>query len=107
MNKSNLLGYSPSEMEVAKDRSKYFVAIGLALFLIFALSQNSLDFRNYLSYVSIFGFILVSVVFSQFIALVIRMVIKMFGKSSNRFDYFASTYLILSVISVLSLFIEV
>ena len=99
--KGNILGYTQTEMNSSKPRSKYFVGLAFIFLVVIAFTNT------YTGVVPMLIFMLVATVMAQILAWVARIVAKLLGYKINRFDCFATTYVILTGLALLSVFVPV
>ena len=99
--RKNILGYSKDEMEASKKRSKYFAGLAFIFLLIIAVINADSGI------VPMLGFMLAATVIAQILAWVVRMFAKIAKVNINRFDCFATTYLVLTTLALISMFVPV
>src|SRR3989338_2343962 len=97
--RKNFLGYDQDTMSASKPRSKYFVYVALLLTMITGIIANpiaSTDPDWYIVILGILIFLALGAVFAQFISYIIRIVVKGSSDRGNKFDYFATPFLIIA-----------
>lgn len=106
--RKNILGYDVDTMNEAKSRSKYFVYASLALIVFqWLLDKPPIALSDPYWYATIlselFGFLIGGAILAQFIAWIVRSVVEKFSdKQRNKFDYFATTFLIMTILGFIS-----
>jgi uncharacterized membrane protein len=102
----NFLGYDADTMTSAKPKSKYFVYIALFLMLITGIMGKPIALNNSDWYIvilpEIFGFLAGGALLAMFLGYIARIVTKGSSEKGNKFDYFAITFLVVSVIAFIS-----
>ncbi len=102
----NFLGYDTDTMALAKPRSKYFIYVALLLMVVMGVIGKPIAPANSEWYIiilpEILGFLIGGVLLAMFIAWIARLVAKAFGKTVNKFDYFATTFLVMSALGFIS-----
>jgi len=102
----NFLGYYTDTMAMVKPRSKYFVYVALLLMVIMGVIGKPITPTDSEWYIIIFpeslGFLIGGILLAMLIAWIARLLAKAFGKTANKFDYFAMTFLIMSALGFIS-----
>lgn len=89
----NILGYDAETMNSANRRSRYFVGVAMALTILVVLGNPLFE---------LLGTLLLAPISAQLVAWIARLIAKAFGKKGNKFDYFATTFLTMSIIAFIS-----
>lgn len=102
----NFLGYDTDTMASAKPRSKYFIYVALLLMVVMGVIGKPIAPANSEWYIiilpEIMGFLIGGVLLAMLIGWIARLISKAFGKTANKFDYFATTFLIMSALGFIS-----
>jgi len=105
--KVNFLGYTEDVMKTSKKRSRYFVGIAVVLLVIaWLLGGPPVNLTDpewyYVIFPELLGFLAGTVILAFFFGWIARLIAKSIGRQGNKFDYFATTFLILVVITLVT-----
>lgn len=102
----NFLGYDTDTMASAKPRSKYFMYVALLLTVVMGVVGKPIAPANAEWYIiilpEILGFLIGGILLAMLIAYILRILIKGTSEKGNKFDYFATTFLIMAALGFIS-----